>query len=371
MIARVMLVIVLLLSVTAAQAVPVTLVSRPTEEAMQAQSPTWAPAGSERPTLSYEVNDRSHRIYLRVAHQAEPGWTVDDVPLVAAGTPASFMLSERWVDRSVTWVDPKGFFFTRTLDSQPHLYYFDVAPHRVPWEAGAVEDPASSPGGRFLATAVTDASGTELVLMEVGDWSSTRPLTQSPSVAEHSPCWFDDQHLVWVATDRDKTQLWTGTLEASAITERRVLYDSPDEILVVSCCPHQALGMVAANLHRADGGHALVVIDGAGRVTHTVEDIYVEPGRPSRPAWSPAGRYVVYVQDDEAAGNLLLALDVATGRRIEVPLDVRGILDVSVGAWHGQDGPRTLLAVVAVGGADTIRNHVYVADITTLLEEGS
>ena len=361
----------LLVGAVSAQAIPVTLVSRPTEESMQAQSPTWAPADSEQPMLTYEVNDRSHRIYLRVAQGGDAGWTIADVPLVSAGTPASFMLSDRWVDRRATWVDTKGFFFTRTLDSRPHLYYFDAAPHRVPWEAGAVEDPAASPDGRFLAAAVTDSQGTELVLMDVGDWSSTQPITQSPAVVEHSPSWFDDQHLAWVATDRDETQLWTGTLAGSAITERRILYDADDEILVVSCCPHPALGLVAVYLRRADGGHALVVLDGAGRVTHTVEDIYVEPGRPSKPAWSPAGRYVVFVQDDETAGNPLHALDVATGRRMEVPLEVRGILDVSVGAWQGATGLRTMLAVVAVGGADTIRNHVYVADITTLLEEGS
>jgi len=360
------------LTLVAATAVPVTLVSRPTEESMQAQSPVWAPQQSEHPTLTYEVNDRSNRIYLRVAKGLDSGWAVTDVPLVAAGTPASFMLSEQWVDRSAAWADPRGFFFTRTLDSQPHLYYFDASPHRIPWDAGAVEDPAVSPDGRILAAAVTDAEGTDLVAVDVSDWTNVRALTQSPSVVEHSPCWFADaRRLAWAATDRDRTQLWTGRIEGKTIAERTILYESDDEILVASCCPNPSLGLVAVNLAREGGGHALAVFDAAGRVTHTVEEVYVEPGRASRPAWSPGGRYVLYVEDDAAAGNPLRALDVATGRRFEVPLDVRGILDVSTGAWQGDGGRRTFLAVVAVGGTDTVRNQVYVADVTELLEEGS
>jgi len=162
--------------------IPVVRVSRPDEEAMQAQNPTWCVRGVERPALTFEVNDRSRRIYLRVASRDGEQWAVQDVPLVAAGAPGSFLLSDEWADRSVAWADARGFFFTRTLDSRPQLYYYDVAPHRVPWELGAVEDPSVSPDGATIVVAATDDSGTELHAAPTGHWAHATTLTSSPSV---------------------------------------------------------------------------------------------------------------------------------------------------------------------------------------------
>lgn len=354
----------------AAAPIPVVRVSRSGEEAMQAQSPVWAPADAETPTLTYEVNDRSRRIYLRVATRTSDRWEVQDVPLVAAGTPGSFLLSDQWADRSVAWVDTKGFFFTRTLDSRPQLYYFDVAPHKVPWSADSVEDPAVSPAGDELAIAVTDEAGTELVMTRPTDWEAVTPLTSSPAVVEHSPCWFSDgQRLLWAATDRDETQLWTARMDGDAVAERRVLYSTSEEILVPSCCPFSTLGLAAVYVRGVSGGHTLLVVDAAGRIHRKVDGVYVEPGRPAPPAWSPRGRYVLFVEEDAAAGNPIRAVDIATGQLLDIPLDLSGALEISVGSWLDAGVSRTLVAVVAVGDGEGVRNHVYVADVTAVLQE--
>lgn len=354
----------------AADPIAVSLVSRTGEDAMQAQSPVWAPANTEVPTLTYEVNDRSRRIYLRVATRSAEQWEVRDVPLVSAGTPGSFLLSDQWADRSVAWVDERGFFFTRTLDSRPQLYYFDVAPHKVPWAVDSVQDPAASPAGDELAVAVTDAEGTELVLVRPTDWEAVSPITASPGVVEHSPCWFSDgDRLLWAATDRDETQLWTARLDGTTVVERRILYATAEEILVPSCCPFSTLGLAAVYVRAAGGGHTLLVVDAAGRIHRKVDGVYVEPGRPAQPAWSPRGRYVVFVDEDAAAGNPVRAVDIATGQIVDIPLDLSGVLEVSVGRWLDAGISRTLLAVVAVGDGEGVRNHVYVADVTELLEE--
>jgi len=216
--------------------------------------------------------------------------------------------------------------------------------------------------------AATDDRGTDLVSVLTTRWQDAAPVTNSPAVVEHSPCWFGDgARFAWAATDRDQTQLWTGRMAGGEVVERRILYATTEEILVPSCSPHPTLGLVAATVHATDGSHALLVIDAAGRVLRKVKQLYVEPGRPARPAWTPGGRFVLFVADDATAGNPVRALDVTTGRLVDLPLEVSGALEVSVGA-AGQPA-RTMLAVVAVGDGETVRNHVYVADVTELLEE--
>jgi hypothetical protein len=346
-------------------------VSRDDEGGMQAQSPVWAPRDASSPALTYEVNDRSRRIHLRLARRDGAHWSVTEVPLVTAGSPGSFLLSDQWVDRGVAWVAPDGFLFTRTLESAPQLYYFDVAPHLVPWEPGAVEDPGVSADGRLVAAAVATSGVAELYLAEINAWSGARRLTNSPARVEHSPAWCPDGRLVYATTDRASTDL--RILDPSEPdAAARTLLRGDEEVLVPSCGPFAGLRLVAAYTRQTDGSHALVVVDDQGRLVRRVQGVHVEPGRPQPPAWTPGGRFVVFVAEDADGGNPVQALDVATGRRTSIPLSTSNHLEVAVGGWGEGADRRTLLAVIAVGdeAGEDVRNHLYVADITPAVPEG-
>jgi len=349
-----------------------TRITRDDEGGMQAQSPVWGPADTAAPTLTYEVNDRSERIHLRVARRSGSSWTITDVPLVTAGSPGSFLMSDRWVDRSVTWVAAEGFLFTRTMESEPRLYYYDVAPHRVPWEPGAVEDPDVSLDGRQLAASVTEGGVAELYLAEINAWEGAQRLTNSPARVEHSPAWCPDGRLVYATTDRKTTDLRILDLSDGPPGSATVLLSSDEEVLVPACGPFAGLRLIAAYTRQSDGTHALVVVDDQGRLVRRITGVHVEPGRPHPPAWTPGGRFVVYVEENPDGGNPVVALDVATGRKLPLALTTTGHLEVRVGAWGSGEERKTLLAVVAVGDAEgeDVRNHIYVADITAVVPEG-
>ncbi len=351
--------------------VPATRVSRINEEAMQAQGPVWGSPDAASPTLTYEVNDRDRRILLRVAQQQGDAWDVSDVPLVAAGAPGSFLLSDQWTDRGVTWAGDDGFFFSRTLDSEPALYYYDVAPHRVPWEMGAVEHPAVSTDGQQLAVAITNKTGTDLHVAQVGNWSGANQLTNSPTVVEHSPSWCPSgKVMVYAATDRTRTDL--RMLDPTSESPKpHVLYAKDDEVLAPACCTHPALLLFAVYIRATDGSHRLLVVDLMGNIYRQVNGVYLEPGRAPAPAWTPGGRYIVYVKADPSKGNPIQALHVGSGEVTTIPVNTSGNLEVGVGKWNGPQGARTMLAVIAVGdtAGQNVRNHLYAADITDSVPE--
>jgi hypothetical protein len=345
-------------------------ISRGDDQGMQAQTPIWGPGAVDRPRLTYEVNDRDRQIHLRIAERVNAEWQITDVGLLTAGTPRSFLLSEDRVDNEVAWANPHGFYFARTLDAEPELYYFDVAPHRVELGLTGIEDPDLTPDASALALAAHDASGAEMYRIEVGDWGSPRRLTWSPAVVEHGPSWCPDGRLLlFVATDHEQTSLEAVRVAGPRIVGPIPLLAGPGEILAVECSPSPGRPEIALYTRTESGRHALVVIDHRGAQHHRIEDVHVEPGHAPRPAWSPGGRYLLFVAEDAGQANPVRALDSVTGDVFDIPLTTRGHLEASVGGWLAEGVPRIGLAVVAVGaeGSGDLRNHLYFADVTELL----
>ena len=337
---------------------------------MQAQSPVWAPPDCDHPLLVYEVNDRDTRVHLRVAEREDGTWTVRDVPLLTAGSPASFLMSDERVDQEASWSGSGGFYFARTLDAEPELYYHDVAPHRVPLALTGVGDPAVAPDRRSLALTVNEDDGSDLYLAQVDDWARLTRLTRTTGVVEHGPSWCPDgRALAFVSTDRERTTLHALRLTDDGPSAPLPVLTSDDEILSVGCSPRPGPPRFAAYVRAPDRSHALLVLGHRGTIRHRVEGVHVPTGQAPEPAWTPDGRYLLFIADDATAGNPVRALDTLDGRTLDIPLATDGHLELAVGSWRDGDQERVMLAVVAVGDqeGDNVRNHVHVADLTPLL----
>jgi hypothetical protein len=362
----------------AALAPPMQLVSDVPELAhSQVQSPLWAPGPA--PRLVHEITDRSRRTVLRVVDITGAQVRGTMVPGSSSSRLESLGAGGDRADTEAAWWDGASFFFVRSVQGSPRLYYFDGVPREVSGVPGRIDEVAVDPQRSLLFAALEDSAGLDVYNLGGSGFTERKArLSRSPGEVEHAlqveP---SSGALHFIATARDGTRLGVanagGELREPTGMEGLARY----EFLSLSTVPGADVVLVYARVpgdpaKQLADSYVLLEVSGmrAGSVQHRLlaQDVYLPPGVGPRPAISHAGKYVYYVAANAAQGNPVMRVDRAGGKAERLTLPTRGHQEVSVGEYADASGVKVpWLAVVSVGdeSGEDVRNHLWVGPMGT------
>jgi Tol biopolymer transport system component len=345
---------------TSTRAVPIT----PPYEG-NCQNPRWSPDGSR---LSYEVNYHDRRtveLYVLTPGKGGPA-PVRPQMRGASSLTAGFQGATRTesVAQELSW-SPSSlgrFVFSASGAQRDYDIYLD---NTGPLSASAGTDggPVWSPtGGTIVFTSARTGQG-DLYALEVDALDAPpRRVTQAPTTAEVFAAWSPDgRSLVYVGHDTAGDNLYLlddvsaprpRQLTAWERTQTRPTF-SPD-----------GLSVAFYSNHRDPDRFDLYVLPLGSQPRIVARDVIMN-GR--GPSWTPDGRHLVFVRDEDARYNPIYAVPVAdpvTTTLVATGTVGNGDLDVV----RGTDG-RVYLAVAAQGATGDARRdfkRIYVMELTDL-----
>ncbi len=337
-------------------AVPVAAVS-----GANLQRPSWSPDGTQ---LSFEANFHDEkRIELYVGEPEEGGFDVVKVRQHAATSlTAGFQTtSETGVVHELAWA-PRfigHYVFAASNDALDYDLYVSEGAALAP-APGADGGASWSPNGRWIAFSSARTGEGDLYLLDVKSIEKDPVrITNQPTSAELYVDWsHDSTQLVFVGHSESGDNLWL--LPAMGAPPAR-LTAWPGNQIRPRFAPTDDRIAFYAN-HEDGERFDLYVVQPGSAPRLMVRGVYPDARGPS---WTPDGRHLVYVADDDAQLDPVRAVSLGNGSITTLPLDTvgHGDLDLVV------RGDMVWLAVVAQGRrADPVRDfkRLFVDSIPAL-----
>ncbi len=329
------------------------------------QSPRWSPDGAR---LAFEVNYHDRKAietYVMVPGQGQPN-QVRPIARGASAITAGFATAkDDMVVHELAWAPAKvgRFVYAASGADRDYNLYIDQGGTPIVATPGADGGPAWSPDGRWIAFTSARSGQGDIYLLDINHIDQPpQQITTAPTSAELYVTWSpDSQRLAYVGHSDDGDNLYlildlanpNPTLLTSwGATQTRPSF-SPDGSKLAFYSNHQDSNRFDLYAMAPGGSPKLVaqrvVLDSAG------------------PSWTPDGRHLIYVQDDESRYDPVQVAPVEhpeRARSVATQTVGNGDLDVSTGT----DG-RVYLAVTAQGlEGDAKRDfkRVYVMELTDL-----
>ncbi|MBX2803019.1 MAG: hypothetical protein KTR31_35375 [Myxococcales bacterium] len=307
------------------------------------QRPSWSPSGHK---LSFEANfHEEKRIELYVG---DPTAGHFDEVHASRRSPSSltsgFQKSEGGqVVHELTWAPPKvgrdTFVFSASNDSFDYDLYIAGGTAVAAWP-GADGGPAWSPdGGSIVFTSARTGEGDLYLITTDEIEASPRRLTSMPNSSELYVTWAPDARaLVFVAHSDAGDNLWL--LPAVGASPAR-LTSWPGNQIRPRFSPVDDRVAFYANHEDPDRFDLYVVSMGiAPRLL--VRGVYPDTRGPS---WTPDGKHIVYVADDDVSLDPVRAVNVESRKTRDLQLGTVGNADLDLTSRDGA----LWVAVVAQG----------------------
>ncbi len=339
--------------------------ARPISPAYDAncQSPRWSPDGSR---LAFEVNYHDRKAieqYILIPGQGQPN-QVRPMARGASAITAGFATADSdMVVHELSWAPAhiNAFVYAASGPDRDYNLYIDQSPIVV--SPGADGGPQWSPDGRWIAFTSARTGQGDIYLLDTNAIEQPpKRLTTAPTSSELYIAWSpDSKKLAFVGHNDDGDNLYLisdlanpkpSLLTTWGHTQTRPSF-SPDGKQIAFYSNHN-------NPSRFD--LYLMPMGGTPRVV--AERVVMDS---AGPAWTPDGKHLVYVLDDESRYDPVYAApaaDPARARALATGTVGNGDLDLATGT----DG-RLYLAVTAQGIAgDDKRDfkRVYVMELDEL-----
>ncbi|MBN1336936.1 MAG: PD40 domain-containing protein [Deltaproteobacteria bacterium] len=327
------------------------------------QNPRWSPDGSR---LAYEVNDHDRKVvelYVVTPGGSTPVRVRPHAP-GASGLTAGFRSQDANVAQEISWSPASlgRFVYSASGPQRDYDLYLDSG-DPLSASLGTDGGPAWSPtGDRIVFTSARTGQG-DLYALDVHDLDAPPlRLTRAPTSAEVFAAWAPDgRSLVYVVHDDAGDNLYL--LDDIGRPEPRKLtgWDRTQTRPVFSPDGHS---IAFYSNHVDPDRFDLYVLPLGGQPRLMARDVILN-GR--GPSWTPDGRHLVFVRDEDARFDPVCAVPVDRPQAAcAIPTGTvgNGDLDVVLGA----EG-RVRLAVAAQGVTGDARRdfkRIYVLDLLGL-----
>lgn len=315
------------------------------------QRPSWSADGSK---LSFEANFfEENRIELYVGTPFQGAFQrIQATQRAASAVTQGFRRSTGGqVAHELTWapstLDKDLFLFAASNEGFDYDLYLAGGTPVAP-APGADGGAAWSPDGRWIVFTSARTGEGDLYLIDTATMEGTpKRLTSMPKSSELYVTWSSDaQMLAFVAHSKSGDNIWL--LPSVGAKPARLTGWAGNQIRPRFSPTEPRLAFYANR--EQPGRDDLYVVDIGGTPKILVRGVYPDV---QGPTWTPDGKHIVYVADDDDAYDPVRAVDVVRQRSVDLDTGTVGNTDLDVTVRDGQ----MWVSVVAQGRTDDeVRN---------------
>jgi len=329
------------------------------------QNPSWSPDGSR---LAYEVNYHDRKtidLYVMVPGQGQPSPVKPTARGASAITAGFSTAAAGMVVNELSWSPASigRFVYAASGADRDYNLYLDQGSTPIVASPGADGGPRWSPDGRWIAFTSARTGQGDIYLLDTRQMEvAPRRLTDAPTSSELYLSWSPDgRRLAYVGHSADGDNVY---LMDDVANPRPVLLTRWSHTQTRPSFSPDGRSLAFYSNHTDPARFDLYIMSPGGTPQLIAQRVVLDG---SGPAWTPDGRHLVFVLDDESRYDPVVAAPVADptrARAVDTWTVGNGDLDVA----RGTDG-RVYLAVTAQGLTGDARRdfkRVYVMELANL-----